>query len=98
MKRIAGFECVSVSAKKKKIPARNMSSPCKNYKFECPTKFKVEERAAIFTDYWQLENLQRQRDYLIQNMELLLLNMNMFEFESTVHCILEEPITTLFTY
>lgn len=70
-KRNTGLEYISVSSTKKKIPARKMGSPCNSCKLKCDTKFSDSERAIIFSDYWALGDLQRQRDYILQNMEMV---------------------------
>lgn len=57
--------------KQKKIEDKKLLPPCNEQKcrFKCPSKISEEDRERIFSNFWSLSNLQRQRDFLLANME-----------------------------
>lgn len=57
--------------KEKKVrSARAIKPPCtEKCKLECSSKFTEEERKAIFQSYWDLGNLDKQRQFIANNME-----------------------------
>nr|CAI5842730.1 unnamed protein product [Callosobruchus analis] len=70
--RNTGKEYVSVSKKGKVRPARTIQPPCGDKcKLQCSKKFTEEDRNLLFTEYWNLGDLQRQRDFLTTNMSLV---------------------------
>nr|CAH7748207.1 unnamed protein product [Callosobruchus chinensis] len=67
-----GKEYVSVSKDGKVRPARTIQPPCGDKcKLQCSKKFTEEDRNLLFTEYWNLGDLQRQRDFLATNMSLV---------------------------
>ncbi|CAH2009765.1 unnamed protein product [Acanthoscelides obtectus] len=66
--RNRGLEYIS-SSSKRVIKSREMGPPCQNCRLKCNEKISSEERKLIFSDYWSLGDLQRQRDYLAKCME-----------------------------
>nr|CAI5821986.1 unnamed protein product [Callosobruchus analis] len=70
--RNTGKEYVSVSKQGKVRPARTIQPPCGDKcKLQCSKKFTEEDRKLLFTEYWNLGDLQRQRDFLATNMSLV---------------------------
>ncbi|CAH1183064.1 unnamed protein product [Ceutorhynchus assimilis] len=56
------------------VEAKSMKPACSNKCiFSCSTKFSEELRSQLFKKYWDLGNLQRQRDYLGSCIEQLIL-------------------------
>ncbi|KAJ8949696.1 hypothetical protein NQ314_008159 [Rhamnusium bicolor] len=58
-----------VNWKGKNIPSRNMKAPCRNCRLKCTEKIDSESRKEIFTNYWALSDVNRQRDYIARFVE-----------------------------
>lgn len=70
--RNEGKEYVSTSKQKKVIPAKTVKEPCNDKcRYQCPKKISEEQRLKIFNDYYSLSNINRKRDFLSKNMELI---------------------------
>lgn len=67
--RNSGKEYNSNSKKKKIVPKKVLQPSCRSCKFHCPQKISEENRQAIFSSYWGLEDLQRQRDFLANHID-----------------------------
>lgn len=68
--RNSGLEYTSSSKSKKVFKARNMGPPCNTKcRLQCSTKITQDDRKAIFSDYWNLSDLQRQRGFLLKSIE-----------------------------
>lgn len=53
----------------KLIPARKILPPCKNTcKLKCTAKFTQEDREQLFNYFWSLGDLERQRNFILNNM------------------------------
>ncbi|CAH1967358.1 unnamed protein product [Acanthoscelides obtectus] len=70
--RNEGKEYVSVSKTRKLHPSRTILPPCGDKcKLQCSKKFTDENRKTLFSEYWGLGNLHRQRDFLATSMSLV---------------------------
>lgn len=69
-----GYESIKITKadKNKKIverPAKKLLPPCsQKCRLKCSEKFKEEVRQKIFHEYWDMANLQRQRDFIASSM------------------------------
>lgn len=67
--RNSGESYVSSSSKKKVIPAKKLLPPCTDKcKLKCFQYFSEDDRQQIFSDYWGLGNLEKQRQFLSNSM------------------------------
>lgn len=70
--RNSGLQYISSSKSKKFFPAKQLGPPCNDRcRLKCFSKFTEEERKAIFSDYWKMASLQRQRDFLAGNIDAI---------------------------
>lgn len=54
-----------VSNKKVRKEGRKLLPPCaENCRYRCTKQFTSEDRLSIFNDYWNMADLQRQRDFI----------------------------------
>lgn len=52
------------------VEGKKMKEPCDQFcKFKCTSNINERDRHAIFTNYWQMGDINRQRDFLIRHME-----------------------------
>lgn len=60
-----------ISAKSKKVmPAKSVRPPCKeNCKLKCKDRVNEEIRATIFKNFWDLKDINRQRDFISKSMQ-----------------------------
>ena len=80
MLRNAGKTYVSSAKSKKTIPAKKLKSPCKkNCAFKCRNRISEGQRIQIFTDYYNLSDINIKRDFLLKHMELMPLNERLKE-------------------
>jgi len=54
-----------ISSKGKTVPERTMKGPCK-CRMKCYERIPEETRISIFRSYWELGDINRQRDYILQ--------------------------------
>lgn len=51
---------------------REMKAACgEKCKFHCPSNFNEEERQKVFSDYWELGQIEKQREYIKQCMTII---------------------------
>nr|CAI5833693.1 unnamed protein product [Callosobruchus analis] len=69
--RNCGKPYVSSSKTKKEFGPRKLAAPCDSQvcRLQCSSKISQADREKIFSDYWSLGDLQRQRDYLLACIE-----------------------------
>lgn len=67
--RNSGKAYTSSSKSKKIIEERKLGPSCNQCRWKCGSKISQDDRKKIFSDYWNLSNLQRQRDFLVTSME-----------------------------
>lgn len=51
-------------------PKRQQKNACTNCRQKCSEKFSVEERRQIFENYWQLGDVNRQRDFIAKLVDI----------------------------
>nr|CAI5833322.1 unnamed protein product [Callosobruchus analis] len=51
-------------------PKRQLKSACTSCRHKCNDKFSEEERKQIFENYWQLEDVNRQRDFITKQVDM----------------------------
>lgn len=71
-KRNSGKEYETHTLSKKVRPARKMKTPCvETCKFKCFQNFSEEERKQLFTLYWGLGDIEKQRQYICNCMAIV---------------------------
>lgn len=64
------YECNSKT--RKEIPARRLKPPCaEKCTLKCYTKISEEERQNLFSSYWNLGNVEKQRHFIASCMETI---------------------------
>lgn len=67
--RNAGESYTSSSSTHKAVAARVLQPPCnEKCRMKCYSKFTEDQRKKIFDAYWDLKDLQRQREFLLASM------------------------------
>lgn len=70
--RNSGKSYTSASKSLKKFGERKMSLPCgEKCRLQCSKKINEETRRTIFSNYWQLSDLQRQREYIVAHSDYI---------------------------
>lgn len=68
--RNSGQQYISSSKTKKVFTARQLRPPCKEKcRLDCSRKISETVRQDIFSNYWKLANLERQREFIASNIE-----------------------------
>lgn len=66
--RNSGKAYKSLSKSKKKIPERKIRSPFgNNCRLSCKSNFDEHSRLQLFNSYWELADLQRQREFIVRH-------------------------------
>lgn len=68
--RNSGQAYVSLSKSKKTFPKKKLLPPCgEKCRFQCSNKINEDIRKDIFSGYWALADLQKQREFIIRHTE-----------------------------
>ncbi|CAH1107035.1 unnamed protein product [Psylliodes chrysocephalus] len=60
-----------INSKGHHVPGRFLGEPCNNScRIKCSTRIRQEERTNIFISYWNLSNIDRQRDFVNNSVEV----------------------------
>ncbi|XP_039301648.1 uncharacterized protein LOC111046358, partial [Nilaparvata lugens] len=51
------------------VEQRTIKEVCNNCRMKCASKFTEDERLAIFTEFWNLGEIDRQRDFIINTIQ-----------------------------
>lgn len=66
--RNSGKAYQSLSQSKKQVPERKMRPPCgNNCRLSCKNNFDEPTRLQLFNAYWELADLQRQREFIVRH-------------------------------
>jgi len=66
--RNSGKAYHSLSKSKKQVPERKMRPPCgNNCRLSCKNNFDEPTRLQLFNAYWELADLQRQREFIVRH-------------------------------
>ncbi|KAJ8915389.1 hypothetical protein NQ315_008276 [Exocentrus adspersus] len=70
--RNEGKEYVSSAKSKRIVSAKKIKEPCnEKCRLKCTTKFTDQDRLLLFNEYYGLSSINRKRDFLSKNMDLI---------------------------
>ncbi|XP_057310298.1 uncharacterized protein LOC130648275, partial [Hydractinia symbiolongicarpus] len=58
---------ISYTNRKSNTQARSIGEPCHNWRLNCSNKISVDRRKNFFCSYWNLGNLDKQRQFLLNS-------------------------------
>lgn len=56
-----------INWKNKVVPEKTMKNGCQSCRLQCQNRFNKDQRLAIFKTYWNLSDINRQREFILRH-------------------------------